>query len=499
MALFDFGDTSAQERIDFDSYDATVIGCGAVGIFIAVELSKRGMKVLILESGGEGEKREFQSLNTVEANRADVKSSAEWGRKRALGGTTIKWGGQALPFGSIDFEQRPWLGVAAWPIDMSDLLEHYKKAEEYLGVDDLDYFKDTGEVGARDPLCSKAFVYHLSKWAPEPNMFKKYRAQSKRDFDVLFHAHCIGVRKTEGEISHLEIANSPGESFWLPVKKVFLASGGLESVRFLLLHFPGISSHLGKGFMEHPCMTCAHLKVSDSFRLQQHFATRYFKRRKYGIRLSLSDAFMRQERLANASFSLMFETSSDAFDPYREATSLFSLFKRGIGLANVKSLISALKTLVMEGWVYRPNASVRLAVMAEQINSSSSVLCLSESTFDQFAQPILKVDWQISEHTRRTIDDGAKVLLKELESKFPEIESVTLNTLANKGWQESLSSVNHHMGGAAIEKVVDDHMQLRDFKNFYVCSSSVFPSSSHSNPTLTALALTSRTLESFFA
>ena len=59
------------------------------------------------------------------------------------------------------------------------------------------------------------------------------------------------------------------------------------------------------------------------------------------------------------------------------------------------------------------------------------------------------------------------------------------------------NSVNHHMGGAVMgldpgSSVVDPSLKLHDVENVWVISAAVFPTSSHSNPTLTALALGGR-------
>jgi choline dehydrogenase-like flavoprotein len=67
-------------------------------------------------------------------------------------------------------------------------------------------------------------------------------------------------------------------------------------------------------------------------------------------------------------------------------------------------------------------------------------------------------------------------------------------------WKDHLSDVNHHMGGTrmsadASQGVVDPHLRVWGYENLYVMSASVFPTSSHSNPTLTLLALCQRWLK----
>jgi choline dehydrogenase-like flavoprotein len=64
----------------------------------------------------------------------------------------------------------------------------------------------------------------------------------------------------------------------------------------------------------------------------------------------------------------------------------------------------------------------------------------------------------------------------------------------NENWLNMLSDVNHHMGGIRISKtpdegVVDTNLKVWGISNLYVCSTAVFPTGSHSNPTVTMLAL----------
>ena len=70
----------------------------------------------------------------------------------------------------------------------------------------------------------------------------------------------------------------------------------------------------------------------------------------------------------------------------------------------------------------------------------------------------------------------------------------------NDRWIDDLSDVNHHMGGTrmsaiASEGVVDTDLRVWGYQNLYVMSASVFPTGSHSNPTLTLLALCQKWLK----
>ena len=63
--------------------------------------------MLLLESGGRKEDDAFQQLNRSDSVGQPLKS-VHAGRFRALGGTTIRWGGQIQEMQEWDFEEAPW-------------------------------------------------------------------------------------------------------------------------------------------------------------------------------------------------------------------------------------------------------------------------------------------------------------------------------------------------------------------------------------------------------
>jgi glycine/D-amino acid oxidase-like deaminating enzyme len=73
-----------------------IIGGGAAGITLAVELAKHFKDVLLLESGGREFEQETQNLyvgSNLGLENLDLLST----RIRYLGGTTNVWGGQCAP------------------------------------------------------------------------------------------------------------------------------------------------------------------------------------------------------------------------------------------------------------------------------------------------------------------------------------------------------------------------------------------------------------------
>lgn len=83
---------NSEIGVDGSGFDVTIVGAGAAGILLAVKLSEKGKKVLLIESGHFEEDEKRQVLNEVVQTGKTLNSSV-WGRKRAVGGTTIAWGG----------------------------------------------------------------------------------------------------------------------------------------------------------------------------------------------------------------------------------------------------------------------------------------------------------------------------------------------------------------------------------------------------------------------
>ena len=102
--------------IDFNKADTPtefetvvcIVGSGAAGITLALALARKGLEVLMIESGGHHFDEGIQNLYHSEVV-ARPHKGIHTGRFRQYGGTTTRWGGQALELREIDFEKRPWV------------------------------------------------------------------------------------------------------------------------------------------------------------------------------------------------------------------------------------------------------------------------------------------------------------------------------------------------------------------------------------------------------
>ena len=312
---------------DWTGFDVVIVGAGAAGIFLAVDLARRGRRVLLIESGHFKEDDDRQGLNDLEQSGKRM-ANALWNRKRVLGGTTTIWGGAALPFAPLDFQKRDWVEDSGWPIAYDSLHTYFAAANRFMGIDERNYSSDILSLfGQENPGFDPALVdYHYCKWATQPNFFKLHKRTLEREVTVLYNAHLLRIDLGEaGRAAQVEIGDFRGRRRAVPIKDLVLATGGIETSRILLLNDHQVSGGLGSGsgwlgmsFMEHPCLEGGHVESDDMRRLQERFGTRLRGVRRYSVRLSASAAWQERNRLLNASASLMWLYEGEDVGPLSE-------------------------------------------------------------------------------------------------------------------------------------------------------------------------------------
>jgi choline dehydrogenase-like flavoprotein len=154
-----------------DPVDVCIVGSGAGGGPMALELGRAGINVVVLEKGPFYQQEEFVHDELLMSRRAFFmpfpweephlvrygpngkfeKSIAGW-TANCVGGGTVHMSGYFYRLKPVDFRLRSALGkvpganVFDWPIRYEDLARYYDKAEEELGVsgdDSVDHpFKD---------------------------------------------------------------------------------------------------------------------------------------------------------------------------------------------------------------------------------------------------------------------------------------------------------------------------------------------------------------------
>jgi len=126
------------------SFDAVIIGSGAGGSAAAYKLASAGLRVAVVEKGGElpldSSTLDFDKV----VHQGLFKSKEQWfdGRGRTfapeeyfnVGGKTKWYGAALLRYGRHEFEADAAHQCLGWPISYDELRPYYEEAESLLGV-----------------------------------------------------------------------------------------------------------------------------------------------------------------------------------------------------------------------------------------------------------------------------------------------------------------------------------------------------------------------------
>ena len=149
------------------TYDAIIVGSGACGSWAAMELTRAGMKVLMLEAGahiepaaefqhkflyqldyrGRGKPGLLRQYAGSERNYRIMIDNVEnpyttapdtvyrWGRSRCLGGRTVHWARAVDRMADYEFKAASLDGYGMdWPVSYADMKPYYDRVEALIGV-----------------------------------------------------------------------------------------------------------------------------------------------------------------------------------------------------------------------------------------------------------------------------------------------------------------------------------------------------------------------------
>ena len=533
------------------SAQVCIVGAGAAGVTLALELAGRGVEVVLLEAGGWKVDKACQHDLDGEVLSPAHHAPLPECRSRQLGGTTALWVGRCLPLDPIDLEQRDYVPDSAWPIDWTELDRHYPRANEYCHAgtyaytvaEALPHAPESIVPGFEDGVLIAGLI---ERWSLPTHFGRHYRRafSAKKNLRVFLNSACTEVELDleRRRVRTVSVATAPGRRFRVEAEFFVLAGGGLETTRLLLasnrVEADGIgnrSGHLGRYYSGHVSGSVAEIQFrgdprrtiygferdSDGVYCRRRFWLAPETQRKEGLLntafwptnppaadpqhrngilsaayLALSLPFLR-DKLAAPAIQKMFcgESTGQSYWPHVRnifldlpRASLYSahlLYRRFVTERRIPAL-----------FVYSPANRYDLYYHAEQAPNRRSRVELADDV-DRFGMRRLQVDLRYSSQDIDSVVRAHEVLVREMQD-HQRVARIDYKRDDVYGHVLAQATDGYHQIGttrmAASERhgVVDGHCRIHGVEGLYVCSSSVFPTSGHANPTLTIVALAVR-------
>ncbi|HZC42718.1 MAG TPA: GMC family oxidoreductase [Acidobacteriaceae bacterium] len=499
--------------------DVCIVGAGAAGIVLASQLMRVGKRVLLLESGGSKEDETFQQLNRS-ARTGQALKSVHAGRFRALGGTTIRWGGQIQEMQERDFDARPGIPGSGWPILRSTLTPYYERALEAEGL--LPVLRTDEEVwresGSAAPNLSSDLIPYFTRWCPEPNFARLYRdTLPSTNICVVLHATVCELMMNDAAdaVLGLRCKNLAGSEHVFHAPAYVLCAGMIETIQLLLQPLEKgeapwqKNGWLGRHVQSHIDYNSAKLVDVDRKRMEQVFPNVYLKRRKYQPKFRVSEERQRADETLNIAGAISFISLGSVERDVRQMKSAARNFLRGnwtaIGKRDTLPALRRLPILAQLAYsfyvshrAYWPqDVTYWLRVHCEQEPLSASRITLSPER-DAMGMFRTRIDWQVSPLEWKTIQRFTQMAQRALENAgLARLEPQQELAFEDGYRQVTFDDSYHWMGGtrmasSAADGVVDTDLKLHGVRNAYVCSASVYPTSGFANPVHTLLALAIR-------
>lgn len=521
--------------------DICVIGAGAVGIALALRLADAGVRVTLIEAGGDGRDEAVQDAYAGAVTDPDLHSPLRDYRERRLGGTSTIWGGRCMPLDPIDFTQRDWIPDSGWPIGPGALAPYYPDANRWCEAGQFDYNADSALPDGAAPMIAgfngQAFrTDRLERFSCPTDFGRRYRQRliASRNVRLVLDAAVTAIRlDPDGtRVRALSVRTKYGTQIDLAPRHVVLCAGGLESARLMLanrdVHPNGIGNHhdvLGRYYMSHIAGTIGMLHVTAPVWHGYDVADdgTYCRRR-----LSLNEEAQVAHRVGNFVARLHHPRIAD---PRHGAGALSALY---LGRALVPRLYRARLTGEGDGGanylrhignvVRQPGAVVRFArdtlskrwlaerkypsvvatpvdgaymldFHAEQEPNRDSRVMLGEER-DALGMPRLLVDWRYTRGDVRTVEVALRLLAEDIRrsgcGSFDYDPDQVEREMTRYGAYPGHHIGTVRMGSDPRHSMVDADCRVHGVANLHVAGAAVFPTSSQANPTLTAVALALR-------
>jgi len=503
--------------------DLCIVGAGVVGLSLAQAFLGAGLKVLVLEGGGW--QPSVRGQDDLWAERAGMTNHAlGFSRFRCFGGTGGYWAGLCPRPEPHDLDGTG--GRPTWPVTLQELEPWFARAEALLAVphpaNDLTAWeKRIGSVPDLGATLRSVILPIAQRQDPARYWRKQFETDTEIRITLGSDVTEIEVDDDGHRVTALNVALQGGRRVRVQSRATVLAGGGIENARLLLLSDARLRGGIGNGygqvgrvFMDHLYCYAGHLEpATEAMECGPHIVKQFSDLSPHPgaiVAYALSEQQIRDEGLNGAAAFFMhraaFQLTPDYDGPGGEAVTHFAeiLLKerypdRGtaaMGGALLRYAPSVARLVLGHAaQVVRPQTRIALRMQIEASPRSESRVTLTAAR-DRLGRRRARIDWQIDPGDGR----GAARLWRSLEAGVRDAgigRLIGTPPGENGVWPASTTGGKHHMGTTRMSSdpssgVVDREGRVHGIENLFIAGSSVFPTGSWANPTLTAVALALR-------
>jgi choline dehydrogenase-like flavoprotein len=493
--------------------DICIVGTGAAGISIALELMNSPYKVILLEGGGFEYEDRVQDLYTGKGTGQPyypIKSS----ELHYFGGTTAHWGGMCSLFDPIAFQKRDWVDKSGWPFTQEELIPYYKRAHVNLDLGiyqfDLNYWQKQDPSLIPMPLDEEVVWNKIWRFSPPTKFGKKYKDTivNAKNIHLYTYANVVDIVANENvsTVKEVTVKNYAGKTHKVRAKYFVLACAGIQNARVLLAanrQSPkGLGNDndlVGRYFMEHPEIKSAELWLKEATELKLYMSASPRPQGEIAImpkkqaEFKILNGIVSFTPLETAKKTPPFIKMWSTDDPRKNQKQVDQAMYKATG-NRVTRFFDSLKSDNSR----KMHQSFQMTIRLEQAPNPLSRITLSAEK-DELGVPRAALHWAFTSLEKRSIRKiyetigqqvgAAGIGRVKLGDELLDEKDDTMPSSTSGGW--------HHMGTTRMNDdpkngVVDANCKIHGIDNIYMAGSSCFPTGAGVNPTLTIVSLSIR-------
>jgi len=490
-------------------YDVVVVGTGVAGVIATLRLARPGLRLAVLESGGDVADIATTALYDLRSSRRTVDPV---NRRRWLGGTSNAWTGGKSTLDAIDLAVRWWVPGSGWPLAETELRDLYRRAARMVGRHGPSYYD--GPFTSRDGVTFdggdlRTVAFHNDR---EPLRFGEILRAGVApgdgvDLFCLANVTEVLVDDDGMSVAGVRVETLTGRSFTVGAPVVVVSCGAIENARLLLASRSRRPAGLGNGgdlvgryYQDHPKGFTGEVDVArGASRLP---ASLYWGRLDRGGRdrwgVGLSPEAQERHEVLN-SYVRLDPVIHDVPPPgLTAARRLLHGRLRAVNARDLLDLPGERQDLARVRRFRRGNEgpidTIRVRSFLEQEPRPENRVRLDDR-LDRFGQPLAVVDWDLSELDRRSV----RILHEVLGTEFVRtgIGRVRYDLDdASPVWDTLIDAAHHagttRMGSDRRTSVTDPWGEVHEVRGLFVNGASLFPTSGYANPVFTIMALALR-------
>ncbi len=476
------------------TYDVCIVGTGAAGITLALELSAAGQTVLLCEGGGVQ-----YNVRSQDAYIGDTSGEPYYplntARIRYIGGTTNHWAGMCHPLQPIDFAVRDDLTVPTWPIAFSDIEPHYLRAGEIAGLPDDPWNFAAIEAEKKMPkIVGDDLGYNASafRYPANTKLREVYFKQlvDTPNITVAVNANFVDVEfgMINDVVSGAKFKNYAGDVYTARAKSYVVACGGIENAKLLLnlasshTQFLDVAPNIGQYFMEHLCY------YHSAYILTGQAEVDYLA------------PLISRTPTSNGDYQWVAAPTAEARAQHGIANNV-SLTLDDIRLNAPDAILGNPVTQGVQSMMKHTKVSgsdqiIYCYVRAEQLPNPESNITLTDAVDAQGLRRV-NLNWGFDPRDLESIFASIGLFGQAIAKQ--DLGRVCITPPDGSQWG-TIYGGYHHMGTTRMSEspefgVVDPNCRVHGINNLYIGGSSVFSTGGWANPTINVVAFAVRLAE----